>query len=221
MRYTSREIKKLREKASKYPWDDLRFSLAGERIDSASTRYSYDVFNGGVQFDDNARYPDEPISMIAQMPHEWLEEDAVRPHVHYIQTSSTDVNWLLAYKYYKNGKSCTKDSNVTLYSNHTLVAGSPIFDYSSGTIVQIATFGNIDMKGMLASSMLHCVLFRDSANASSLFSGADTAAGDHTSLEFDIHYRKRSGDDKIYLGTYHEFSHLKPEYQKLYNIDNK
>lgn len=223
-KWTNRELKKLRSEASPYPWEDLRFPLSGFRLDSASSRYSYDFFNGGVLFDTNSRFPEEPLSMMVLMPHEWLEKDNIKPHIHWPQDVGGNVNWLLAYKKIRNGEDVTIEVS---YGSHTLLAGTEVFTYTSGTIAQITSFGEIDMTDMRAADLVHVVLFKDSANTSGEFAGADN--DDRLSYEMDVHYRKRgayvqrggvnvSGED-VYLGTYHEFAHIRPEYLKQYNID--
>jgi len=222
-KWTKREIKKLREDASPYPWDDLRFPLTGARLDSGSTRYSYDFFNGGITFDDDSRYTNEVISMLAQLPHEWLEEDNVRLHLHWLQAIAGG-NWLLAYKIYKNGETAAIDAN---YNNHTFLTGEESFTYSSGTIVQITDFGEIAMKGVGLSDMIHMALWKDTDNESTLFAGSDANA--RTALELDIHYRKRGSyvdkdganisEQDTFLGSYFEYQHLDPKYRKQYNID--
>ena len=103
--------------------------------------------------------------------------------------------------------------------------GKELFDYSSGTIVQITDFGGIDMKGVGASDLLHLVLFKDGANTSTLFTGADT--NERLSLELDVHYRKRGSllngisPNGVYLGTYHEFQHLNDNLIEKYGINTK
>ena len=42
-------------------FDDLRFPLGAKNIDSNSTRYAQDLFNGGITVNANARFPNEPI----------------------------------------------------------------------------------------------------------------------------------------------------------------
>jgi len=218
--YTNRDIKKLRESASENPWDDLRFPLVGRNMDTTSGRLDYDYYNGCIGFASNAEFRlEETVSMMCQLPHEWLEGSGVRPHMHWIQQGSTLPNWLFGYKKYRNYETCTVDTDFT--TNHTLVIGDSLFEYTSGSMVQITTFGEIDMSNMRASDMLQLCLWRDDDNDSGLFDDEDQSNITELVLELDVHYRKRSGDEKIFLGTYHEFYHLKGEYEKMYNIDKK
>ena len=168
-------------------WDDIRFPFVGKHIDTSTGRLDYDMFNGGVKFQANARYTEEPVSMQCQMQHDWKLESTIRPHLHWIQESSDEPNWLLAYRIMKNGDSVTVASD---YSHHTLLTkDANTFSYSSGAIVQITEFGDIDMTGVDGvSDLVHFILFRDSANSSGEFGGADPNGSGVIALEFDIHY---------------------------------
>jgi len=215
-KWNNKKVKQLRNNPSKYPWDDLRFPLTGARLDITAGRLDYDFFNGGVGFAANARFPEEPVSMLAQMPHEWLVGDEIKVHHHWPQEAAGG-NWLLAWKKYINGETCNVDTDFT--TTHTLAAGTELFTYTSGTMYQITDFGGIDMSDMGPSDCLHLVLFRDSANTSTLFSGTD-ATGVRISCELDIHYRKRgSNGTSNYLGSYFEYQHLGKDYENQYGKD--
>ena len=188
---------KLNSGTEELGWEDLRFPFSGLRLDSNSTRYSYDYVNGLVCFNSNSRYPNEPISMIAQLPHSWKEESQVRPHMHWIQTSSDQPNWLLAYRIYKNGDGTSIDSD---YSNYNfLTVESNVFPYASGNLVQISNFGMIDMTGVGLSDCIHFVVFRDVFNTSGEFERPESSESNAYSIEFDIHYQSNS------LGSREEF----------------
>jgi len=166
-------------------WDDLRFPLQGARINIAAGRLDYDFLNGGVGFQSNARYPEEPVSMICQLEHK-TKFDIVRPHIHWMQQSGVSIpNWLLAHKVLENGTTTTLESD---FSNYTLTAAdSHMFPYTSGNLVQLSTFPDIDVSSLTVSDFLHFVLFRDSANTSTLFSGSDPSSETELIFEFDIH----------------------------------
>ena len=53
-------------------WDDLSGALAGARLDRASGRLDIDWFNGGVNFNANARYPEEPVIIPVQAKHSMI-----------------------------------------------------------------------------------------------------------------------------------------------------
>lgn len=168
-------------------WDDLKFPFAGRNIDVASGRIDYNYYNGSISYQSNARYPDEVVSMLAQLPHAWKEGSEVRPHIHWLQQSVDEPNWLLGYKIYDNGQSGNIDTD---YSNHTFVTvDNNTFTYTSGNLVQISRFPAIDMTGYGLSDMIHFVFFRDTANTSGEFVGTDPSGLVEHVIEFDIHYQ--------------------------------
>jgi len=171
-------------------WDDLRFPLTGRNIDINSGRLDFDFYNGTVTFASNARGLDirETISFTVQLPHSWLEESTIRPHIHWLQQDASDLpNWLLGYKFCKKGE--TLAALETDFTNHTLVIPSNhVFTYSANVLEQITTFPDISMRDVTISDNIHFCLWRDTANASSLFSGADPSSIAEHVREFDIHY---------------------------------
>jgi len=171
-------------------WDDLRFSVTGAKIDNASTRYEHDVFNGGINFHADARYTNEPVSMVGQMPHGWKLGSTIYPHIHWLQPSADEPNWLLLYKVMTPGEAGAVEVN---YNNHTKVIKDHVeFTYTAGVLNQETFFPPITMVGCGLSCVIHFVLFRDTANASGLFAGADPSALDEVVQEFDVHFEMNS-----------------------------
>ena len=171
-------------------WDDERFPMTGSRAYTAAGRLAYNYFNGGIDFQSNALYPTDPVSITGQMPHSWLEGSEIRPHIHWLQTSSAAPNWLFGYKIANNGSVGVKDTD---FSNHTFsVVNRDVFTYTSGALIQISSFPAIDMTGINISAPLHFVIFRDTTNVSGLFAGADPSATDEFIKEFDFHWQRDS-----------------------------
>jgi len=163
-------------------WDDLRFPFTGNRIDVSSGRVDYDYTECTVDFQTNARYPNEPVCMIAQMPHHKLFGSSVQPHLHWIQQSAVFPNWLLAYRWYNNGSTVPGTFTLAAYTTHAFV-------WSAGNLLQITKFPAIAAPGGEdVSSILDLIIYRDSANTSTLFAGADTY-GIAKAKEFDLHYQ--------------------------------
>lgn len=168
-------------------WDDLRFPASTARLVPAS-RYSADTTNCGIIFDGGAtpaRYPDEALCHVVQLPHSWNEGTTIRPHMHWIQTDPTPPNWLLRYRFYNNGSAVTAFTNV-------IPATTEVFTYTSGSMLQISAFPNISMTDYKISCLGDVIIYRDYANASGLFAGAESGAPDVLYKEFDIHYEKDS-----------------------------
>jgi len=181
-------------------FDDLRFPLGAKNIDSNSTRYAQDLFNGGITVNANARFPNEPILCANQIPHSWKIGSIFYPHFHWIQRAidASIPNWMLAYKIQNNGEAEVVESN---YNNHTQVAWeSNVFPYVSGDLAQITRFPAIDMSAYGLSSKLNFVMFRDVGNTSGLFAGGDPSVIIERIQEFDIHIEKDSwGSSQEYI----------------------
>ncbi len=163
-------------------WDDLRFPFTGNRIDVSAGRIDYDYTECTVDFQANARYPNEPVCVVAQMPHHKLPEGPLRPHLHWYQEEAVFPNWLLAYRWYNNGDLVPGSFTLAAMNGHA-------FTWSSGVLLQITTFPEIPgLAGENVSSICDLIVYRDNANASALFAGSDTY-GVAKTKELDLHYQ--------------------------------
>ena len=160
--------------------DDLRFPATGNKLDSASTRYSFDLTDLGVSFDANARYTNEQLSYIVQLPHSWKEGTSLYPHIHWIQSQAAFPNWLMSYRVYNNNEAPGTWTNAIIDSSE--------FTWSSGDLAQISSFPAITMTGKTMSCLIDIKLWRDTANTSTELAGADPVATAVLLKELDIHY---------------------------------
>jgi hypothetical protein len=167
-------------------WDDATFPFSGNRVNIAAGRIDYDYFNGGVNFANNARFDaDDCVSMLWQIKHQVQVGVNVRPHFHWLQTSANEPNWLIAWKKIKNGNAYVKETD---FSNHTLANKlENLYTYTSGNLVQITKIPEIDMSDMGISDCIQFAFFRDVANDSGLFAGAESAPAVELNWEFDVH----------------------------------
>lgn len=162
-------------------WDDFRTPAIEQALDSSSGRIDYDFTEIGVGFQANARYPDEPLVHLVQMPHEWQEGSTIKPHIHWVQNSANFPNWLMEYRKYNNGELVPGSFVQSTVESH-------IFTWSSGNLLQISNFPEIEMSDMVLSCFVDVKIYRDSANASGLFAGADPYSGVALLKEYDIHH---------------------------------
>ena len=164
-------------------WDDLRFPMMGQNLDTATGRISYNYTELGVDFADNARFAvTEQISMIAQFPHSWKTGSAIGAHIHWLQNQNAMPNYMVSYRWVRNGQPVPSTwTDVSI--------GDSVFTYVSGTLAQISQF-NIEVDPSIdgVSAMLDIKFYRDTANTSGLFAGTDAYTGTATVKEFDIHY---------------------------------
>jgi len=166
-------------------WVDMLGPLFGQRLDVAATRYSYNPFNGAIQFDNNARYTEEVIIQHVQLQHWWKLTTNGKPHLHWKQQSANIPNWLLGWKLDRNGQAGAVETD---YSNFTFgVIESHAFTYTSGVLNQISLFPDIDLSNANISDLLTIALWRDTANASTLFAGADPSSLAELAMDLDTH----------------------------------
>lgn len=165
----------------RYSFNDLTTALIGQRLDVAGGDIDYDYDELTLNFNATAAYPADPIGLAYQLPHTWVRGTWFTPHVHWLQNASTAPNWLVGYRLVRNGEAVPSTWTLTAVK-------APVFTYpGSGTILQICTFESIPLPDLSWSDTVDIKLYRDSSNASGLFSGADSHVGDAPVKYFDIH----------------------------------
>jgi hypothetical protein len=160
-------------------WDD---KYPATRLRQGATQKpDFDTTNLGLLFPQND--PTEIAYIIAQINHDWKLETGLRPHIHFVQDEATQPVFKMDYRWYKNGEDPTGAFT-------TLTASSFAFTYTSGSIMQIASFPEIDGTGKdTVSSILDIKLYRDD----------NVVVGDVLVKEFDIHYQR---DDRGSQGEF-------------------
>lgn len=156
-------------------WDDLRFQFTSQQRGVIITDFKpdFDETNLGLLFPQND--PSEITYIIAQFSHTRKHGSPIRPHIHYIQSQSAQPNYAMDYRWYENGAQVP--SFTTL---HTSANDKGIFTYTSGDMLQIAEFPEIDGSAIdSVSSMMDIKIYRTDNDVS----------GDVLTKEFDIHYQ--------------------------------
>ncbi len=150
-------------------WEDLRFPAQALKL-GATSKPDYDFTNNGLLFPQNDT--SEIAYIIAQIPHAFMYGSSLKPHVHFIQTSSSLPTFKLAYRWYDLGQ--------TVPAFTTITSTTAAFTYVSGSIHQLLMFPDItDATINGISSILDLQLWRDD----------NVVTGDVLVKEFDIHYR--------------------------------
>lgn len=168
-------------------WDDLRFPVIGQQLDTSAGRIDYNYADLTVDYQDNARYPEEFIGIIAQLPHGRKPQSDIRPHLHWLQNQDETPNILVAWRWYNNGDIVPSEYELTPVTfEHT------VFPYTSETAEELLQITSIPTpvgigatKGL--SSIIDIKIYRDTQNTSTLFAGADAYVGNWSLKEFDIH----------------------------------
>jgi hypothetical protein len=127
-----------------------------------------------------------------QLNHDREMGVGIRPHVHFWQAEDNVPNFLIRYRWQSNGVAKT-----TAWTN--LPWATLAFDYTGGTLNNIANFGSIlPPGGDGISSIVQIRLIRDTANASGEFAADPYTASVHLT-SFDIHIKVDT------LGSFDEY----------------
>jgi hypothetical protein len=161
-------------------WDDAFYPAVGAQLFSPAGRLDFNYDEIGAEYAANARYPEEPLVIAAQLTHKWKPASNLRPHLHWIQSQADVPNWLMGYRVWENG-AAKPAFTLQKYSSNS-------FTYSAGDIMQITSFPEIDMSSVTSvSCFIDIKIYRDSANTSTLFAGADPVLTAVILKEYDHH----------------------------------
>ena len=178
-------------------FDDLQYQMVGQRLTSPSSGIVYSTYYNYVNFKKTADYPDDYLVMAIQMSHRWKIGTVVYPHIHWLQSAAAMPNFLINYNWEVQGAA---ESNSYTLQPHT----ANVYTYSSGSLNQITKFGSITPPaGAGLSDILFIYIFRDVANDSGEFAGAevDVDVQDNAfASSFDIHFEiDQAGSDTEYV----------------------
>lgn len=172
--------------------DELQ-SLIKEAKNNPSDRITDNYAEGTLDFKTTAIPADYAIVNI-QINHDWKVGSDVFPHLHWFQAQDEEPNWLIQYRWQSNGAAKTTD-----WTNSP--ATGKVFDYTTGTILQISRFAKITPpEGAGLSDILQIRIIRDSDNTSGEFEGADPYTVVAAAVNFDIHIQVNTiGSNQEYI----------------------
>lgn len=120
-----------------------------------------------------------------QMSHKWKAGSTIHPHIHWQQTGAGIPNWLIQYRWQRNGQAKT-----TAWTNFKC-NNANAFTYTSGTLNQISYDSGITPpSGYSLSDIIQFRVIRDTGNASGVFAGIDIYSGIASITGVDIHYEQ-------------------------------
>ncbi len=162
-------------------YDDILNQLIGSKIESPSSDITQNNAEGTLRFKTSCRLIDYVV-MNVQLSHKWKMGSSVFPHLHWEQNQNAVPNWLLQYRWQREGQPKT-----TAWTSAKM--NSNVFTYTTGTLNQISGFPEIvPPTGYGISDIVQCRIIRDWANESTLFAGNDPYTGSAEAVNFDIHY---------------------------------
>ena len=160
-------------------FDDLTSDIT--RAKTVGTRVTFNDTENTMDFTSSALVTDY-IVMTYQMSHKWKLGSVIYPHIHWEQALNTTPNWLIQYRWQKQG-----GTKTTAWNNYKMTVNT--FPYTSGTINQISHDGGITAPvGASLSDIIEIRVIRDSNNSTGLFPGTNTYTGTASVTGVDIHY---------------------------------
>lgn len=163
---------------------DLLQSVVAAQLESPSADFQRNVAELSITAETSARYPTDYIGMNLQLNHDWSLGTAIYPHIHWWQTEADMPNWLIGYRWQKQGSAKTTAWTLKKWVDNA-------FAYSAGTLNQITNFGSIAAPAGYGqvSDIVQLRLYRDVTNVSTYFAGSEATPLDQDIVNFDIHIR--------------------------------
>lgn len=167
-------------------WDEISQSFVGQNIYQNAGRIDYNYTDLTLDFNTNARYPNEPAGIVVQALHSRKPDSDIRPHIHWMQNSDNNPNILIEYRMYNDGEAPGSWIQKALTSNDN------IFPFEESGQQQITEFNLPEGHGVNLglSFTIDVKIYRDSQNNSGLFTSADSYSGIWSAKYYDIHFEK-------------------------------
>lgn len=161
--------------------DELQ-SLIGARLESPASDIVLNLAEASVTFEDGARYPTDFVSANHQLNHDMLPGTVIDPHLHWWQERAETANWLIGYRWQKQGSAKTTTWTDVAWTEN-------IFTWAAGTLNQITDFGPITPPVGYGevSDIVQFRIYRDVTNVSTLFAGSEATPADIDAVNFDTH----------------------------------
>jgi len=165
-------------------WTDFSVPLTRDK-QGQSSKPDYDFTNLGLLFPQNDAT--EIVYLVQQMLHGKALGTSIRPHIHYVQDEVAQPTFKLDYRWYNNG-AAVPGSFTTI---STADGSKGVFAYTSGALLQIATFPEADAPvAETPSSNFEFRFYRDD----------NDVTGDVLAKYIDFHYQQDSlGSDAEFV----------------------
>jgi hypothetical protein len=159
-------------------WHDLEGG--GAQLKTQGTGVSFNGTDNTLDFTTSANLSDYGFNNY-QINHEWKAGSTIYPHIHWKQKQNNTPNWLIKYRWQRNGQ-----AETTAWSNYK--CNTNAFTYVSGTLMQISYGAGITPPANYGiSDILEIQIFRDNTNASGVFSGTNNYTVTAGASSVDIH----------------------------------
>ena len=164
--------------------DEVKDAVSSVRLNPGA-RLVLNTAELTLDYNANARYTgtginEEFLGFTYQMKHRWAQDSEVEFHIHWFQNANNTPNWLIAWRTIANGFVASAWTLAIWTAN--------VFAYTAGNMMQYTEFAGVTPTIGL-SGFFEVKLWRDTANVSGLFGGADPYAGAASLKEGALHYQ--------------------------------
>lgn len=167
-------------------WDEISQPFVGRNIFAVQGRVDYNYVDLTLDFNINARYPDEPVGIVTQIMHARKIDSDIRPHIHWMQNSDNNPNILVEYRMYNINEV------PPAWTLKALTPSDNKFPFVSAGQQQLTEL-NLPAGhgvGLGLSFTIDIKIYRDSQNQSALFAAADSYSGIWSAKYYDIHVER-------------------------------
>ena len=168
-------------------WDDIVQSLVASRLESVVGKLKYNYDNNSITMESGGLITNsiDRLIMNSQYPHAAVVDGEMQLHIHWEQIDTTAREFTVQYRIQSNG-AAKEESWVTVIINSNT---NNIFNYTSGTLMQITELINVDMTGSGVSATVQFRIAR-----------TDSVAGDIEAHFIDSHVeRDMNGSREPYV----------------------
>ena len=161
--------------------DELQ-SLISTTLTSPSGDFVLNAAECSITAKTSARYPSDYLSTNLQINHDWSPGTAIFPHLHWWQTTANTPNWLIEYRWQKQGSTKTTAWTPIKWSSNAFV-------WAAGTLNQITIFSSIAAPAGYGqvSDIVQFKIYRDYTDVSGLFLAGDPVNASQDLVNFDTH----------------------------------
>jgi hypothetical protein len=176
-------------------WRDELQSVTSARLTSPAGDFVLNDPEGSITSKISSRYPTDYVSMNLQINHDWALGTTIHPHLHWWQTTANVPNWMIGYRWQKQGSAKTTAWTHQKWSSNS-------FTWTAGTLNQITELATIAAPAGYGevSDIVQIRLYRDYTNVSLLFGAGDPVNASQDFVNLDVHIQVDT------LGSHLEYS---------------
>lgn len=157
-------------------YDDFTFPMSAYKLESVVGTLQYNYTNASITMNASGTIGDDEDTLVfvVQVPHGVMADSSMDIHIHWEQPADQAYTFDVQYAIQSNGEA----KNTSWSTLATVGMVNNIYEYESGTLIQITDLIDVDLTGIAISSLIKFRLTR-----------SDATAGDIEALAVDCHFK--------------------------------